>query len=326
MLALPHSRPAAAAGTEPDTVELPEVRVSSSREQAEGSADSGYRNKSASAGPLGRIPLQDTPYSLNVTSGELFENRGAHTVSEALKTNPTVSTLMESGTYVSMSRVMIRGFTAADQGDLRDGLVDRSFSYVPLENVERIEVLNGLSSFLYGFAALGGTLNYVSKQPTAAPYASLALGQYGGGINYLHADLGGPVPGDERWGYRMNAYAEDGHTFVEGSSQSRSLLSALATFKAPRDTTLQADIWHQELEMKGLQNYINLASGIKVPSADLFDATRQYGQDWSYNKAEKTLMGLGLESRLNDTFRLRTAYRYGEMWRDYQWVASTLTD
>lgn len=318
--------PTALAADSQEAVELQTVQVEAQAQ--EGTAASGYRSSTASTGPLGRMSLQDTPYSLNVTSGELFANRHAHTVSEALKTNPTVSTLMESSGYSSMSRVMVRGFTAADQSDLRDGLVDRSFTYVPLENVERIEVLNGLSGFLYGFSALGGSINYVSKQPTAAPFVSLTAGQYGGGLNYLHADAGGPLPLDERWTYRLNAYHEDGSTYVEGSHQERSLFSAAVNFRLSAATRLSADIWHQDLEMNGLQTYLNVnpGGGIHVPDASRFDATTQYGQDWSYNKSKKTLMGLGLETALNDTFTFRTAYRFGDMWRDYQYVAGSLTD
>lgn len=310
-----------------DEVELAAVQVDATRETKEGSVDSGYRNSTANTGPLGKMAIRDTPYSLHVTSSELFENRSAHTVPDALKTNPTVSTLMDSSGYSSMSRVMVRGFTAADQ-DYRDGLVDRSFTFVPLENVERIEVLNGLSSFLYGFSALGGSVNYVSKQPTADPFVSLAAGRHGGAINYLHGDAGGPLDGEGRWSYRANVYSEDGETYIEGSKQKRSLLSGVINFKPTADTRLFADLWHQELEMKGLQTYINVnpASGIMVPSASRFKAETQYGQDWTYNKSEKTLVGLGLESRLNDTFTLRTAYRYGEMWRDYLFVGATLTD
>lgn len=304
------------------TAELPEITVTGQIE--EGSAESGYRNETATTGPLGKTPLQDTPYSINVTSGEQIENRDAHTVSDALKTNPTVATLMDTGGYTSMSRVMVRGFTAADQSDLRDGLVDRSFAYVPLENVERIEVLNGLSGFLYGFSALGGSVNYVSKQPTSTPMVSIATGQYGGGINYLHGDAGGPIDHGGRWSYRFNAYDEDGSTYI-GGSQNRNLLSGVMNFKLNRDTLIHADIWHQSLEMNGIQTYINPASGTAVPNASDFDATRQYGQGWTYNKAEKTLMGFGLESALSNSLTLRTAYRYGDMWRDYLFVKAALT-
>lgn len=304
-----------------------DVVVTAARPEGEGSAAAGYKNATASVGPLGRMSLQDVPYSIHVTSGELFENRDVHTVSAALTTDPMVSSLMESSGYSSMSRVMVRGFTAADQ-DFRDGLVDRSFTFVPLENVERIELLNGLSSFLYGFSSLGGSLNYVSKQPTATPFASVAVGQYGGGINYVHGDSGGHVGADGRWGYRVNLYQEDGSTYIKSSTQERSLLSGVVTFKIAPGTVLHTDIWHQELEMHGIATYINVnpATGILVPSASQFDAQTQYGQDWTYNKSRKTLMGIGLDSALSDIFTLRTAYRYGEMWRGYQFVAGTLTD
>jgi iron complex outermembrane receptor protein len=313
---------------DPEIQTLQEVRVTAPMEPPEGGAETGYRNSTGQFGPLGNTPLQEMPYSLNVTSRELFENNHAHTVSDALKTNPTVFTLMESAGYSSMSRIMVRGFTAADQSDLRDGLVDRSFTVVPLENVERIEVLNGFSGFLHGFSALGGSVNYVSKQPTAAPYFTLSAGQYKGGIHYLHGDAGGSISTDSPWGYRVNLYHEDGGTYIADSRQKRSLLSGVLTFHLTPDTRFFIDIWHQEFEMKGLQSYINVnpAAGIPVPDADHFDAATQYGQDWTYNKGNKTLAGLGMESRLNDTFRFRGAYRHGTMWRDYLFVGANLTD
>ncbi len=180
-----------------------------------GNLRNGYRSSDAEAGPFGNVPLKDLPYSINITPGKLIENRGVHTMADALQTNPTVAVLMSSNTYSSMSRMMIRGFSAADQSELRDGLTDRSFSYVPIENVDRIEVLNGLSGFLYGFSSIGGTVNYISKQPTDERLANISIGRYGGGINYVHADLGGRADSSGRLGYRINAYKEDGSTYIK---------------------------------------------------------------------------------------------------------------
>ena len=77
-------------------------------------------------GPFAKLPLQDAPYSIGITGGGLIENRGAHTVSDALLTNPAVVPLQEPNSFSSQSRVMIRGFAANGLGDLRDGLVNRS--------------------------------------------------------------------------------------------------------------------------------------------------------------------------------------------------------
>lgn len=310
-----------------DNEAVPEVVVRDQQDQPEGSAESGYRNTTGTVGPLGKQGLKDTPYSLNVTSGQLVENTNAHSLGEVLKTNPTATLLMSSAGYSSMARMMVRGFTAADQSEMRDGLVDRSFSYPPIENVERIEVLNGFSGFLYGFSALGGAVNYASKEPTPEPLASVAVGNYGGGINYAHADVGGPVTGtDGKLGYRFNAYREDGETYVEGSDQERSLVSARIHYNFTPDTRIWTDAWHQNYHATGLQTYFNLGTGVKVPDASRFDARTQYGQDWTYNKAEKTLVGAGLDTKLSDVFSLRTGYRYGTMWRQYAYVGNTLTD
>jgi len=294
---------------------------------AEGSAVSGYRTSTGSLGPLGKISLKEVPYSLNVTPGQLIENTNAHSIGEALKTNPTATLLMSSAGYSSMSRILVRGFSASDQNEKRDGLVDRSFAYVPLENVERIEVLNGYSAFLNGFANPGGSINYVSKEPTQTPLASLATGFYGGGIGFVHGDVGGKVAATEdRLGYRINVYHEDGSRVIANSDQTRDFVSARFTYDLTPGTKLWADVYHQHLTMHGLQTYFNLASGVRIPDASRFLMTRQYGQDWTYNEAEKTVAGFGFDSHLNDVFTLHGGFRYGTMWRRYGYVAATLTD
>jgi len=328
---------AQSAAPEPDAPEpeLAEVQVSGKKEvravPREGSAESGYRSGAAALGPLGNLPLQDTPYSVSVTSGEIIENRGAHTVFDALQNNPAVANLMVPNSYSSLSRVMIRGFTAADQSELRDGLVDRSFSYPPLENVERIEVMNGFSSFLYGFSSPGGTLNYVSKQPTPTLLADLSTGVYGGGIGYLQGDFGGAIPyTGGKLTSRFNVYREDGDTYIDHGDQRRTFLSGALDFRLLPGTVLKGDVSYQDYTVHGLQTYFDApagnwaTSGIHPPAASQFDPTKQYGQSFTFNKSEKTVLGLGLDSKLSDVFTLRTAYRYGHMWRQYDYVDATL--
>jgi len=312
-------------------VQVPAIDVTGQKDgnggAREDSAENGYRATTQSVTPLGKVPLKDMPYSINVTSGELIENSNAHSLVDAVKTNPTASMLMSSGGYTSMTRLMVRGFTAADQSELRDGLVDRSFSYPPIENVDRIEILNGFSSFFQGFSSPGGVVNYVSKGPTEQPMEAVTLGNYGGGINFAQADIGGPVDAtDGKLGYRLNAYKEDGSTYVDGSNQNRALISGVAKYNFTPGTSLTADLWHQDYEDTGLQTYFsngtdgNWSTSSAVPSASSFKASTQYGQDWTYNKTEKTLAGLRFESELNDTVTVRAGYRHGYMWRQYDYV------
>lgn len=289
----------------------------------------GYRAKTASnIGPFANISLQDTPYSVSVTPGALFENNNAHTVSDALKTNPTVVPLIESnGPSAGLSRVQIRGFTAADQDELRDGITDRSFTFPPLENVDHIEVLNGLSGFLYGFSEPGGIVNYVSKQPTAKPFAELSTGVYGGGIGYVHADVGGPADQDGRVSYRANFYHEDGDTTIDNGTQQRTLFSGILSYRLGESSSLSFDYYHQDYKVTGIR--VDFApfvtsNGISiVPAA--FNPAKQYGQPWTFNSSEKDLVGTKFVSEFNDVFTLRTAVRYGDMWRDNTYIDALLT-
>lgn len=309
-------------------VELPSVQVTGKQESSDGSVESGYRYDDASVGPLGKTPLRDTPYSIHVTSGELIRNRGAHTQYDALKTNPAVSSLMSSFGYSSMSRVMIRGFSASDQNDMRDGLVDRSFTVIPFENVERVEVMNGMSGFLYGFSTPGGAVNYITKQPPEKMYVSADTGFYAGKVFYGHVDVGGPIsPTNDRLSFRINAALEGGETYLDDSNMYRNFVSAIVKYKLGESTTIWADFWNQYFTQDGIQSYFSVdpGAGIGVPSASDFSARKQYGQSWTYNHARKTVGGVGFESKLNDTFTLRSAFRYGDMWREYRYVTNALT-
>lgn len=319
-----------AAGDEDAAVQLPTVSVSGEKvDEQDGTAKNGYRAGTATAGPLGKTAIKDTPYSINVTPGELFENRLAHTRADALATNPTVSSLMESNGYCSMTRVMIRGFSASDQNDMRDGMTDRSWTVFPLENVDRIEVLNGMSGFLYGFSNPGGAVNYITKQPTATPLYSAETGLFGGGVFYGHADVGGPVAGtDGKLSYRVNLYKESGDTFVKDSDQRRGFYSGIMKYQFSPGTFLSVDAWHQDFSLNGVSSYIDVSptAGIDVPKASNLSARKQYGQSWTYNHSSKSVAGTAFESKLNDIFTLRTAYRYGNMWRRYKWVKIMMTD
>ena len=304
--------------------ELPEVQVTATREAKEGTAESGYRNDYATTGPLGKMPLQDTPYSINVTSGELIENSGAHTMADALKTNPTVAPTQLPRTWVSIPRAAIRGF---EPMYLRDGLYVHTLIPPAVENVERIEVLNGLSGFLYGFGNLGGSINFISKQPLENPLTEISLGTYGGGVNYLQSDLGGSlIEHSDRATYRVNAYREQGDNYIKGGNQERTLVSAAVNFKVAPDTLLKTGFYHQDYINNGLQTtfVVDPSKGIAVPKA--FDPKKLYSQPWTQVKGMQDIYDIGMEHRLNEVFNLRAAYRYNHVYRKYNGIYSTLAD
>lgn len=306
-----------------------EVTVSGIRP---GSAEDGYRARRGALGAFGELSLKDIPYSVNVTPSAAWENRNAHTEHDVLLANPTVSSLMSpfAPGGGGMSRNMVRGSVLGDQGVLRDGLVDRSFTFPWFENIERAEVMNGLNSLLTGFGTLGGTVNYVSKRPSPEPMATLSLGNYGGGINFITGDIGGPLPFDssKRWAYRSIIHKEGGRTFVDGSKERRTLITSVLSYRPREHVEISADVGYQSLFVQGLQNYIdvNPGAGIRVPPASMLDPSRQYGQSWTFIESNKLLVGGSLKAPVTDGVSLRAAYRYGTMWRRYNTTFGTFTD
>ncbi|HBE76186.1 MAG TPA: hypothetical protein DDW65_00125 [Firmicutes bacterium] len=99
----------------------------------------GEKGGSAQVGPLGDQSLQDTPYSINVTSSEEIENTQADTVTEALKYNPSVQSA--TGCSRAAEYFMIRSFESTMNSTAIDGAHTSMLN--PVEDKESIEVMNG---------------------------------------------------------------------------------------------------------------------------------------------------------------------------------------
>lgn len=107
---------------------------------------------------------QDVPFSIGSYSTDTVQSQRARTALDVLKNDPSVSAV----TYAaSFDGVAVRGFSANTFNNVRrDGLLANVYADVPLENKERIDVLKGVSGFLYGVGDPSGLVNYVTKRPT----------------------------------------------------------------------------------------------------------------------------------------------------------------
>ena len=191
--------------------------------QNDGLAADGYRAETISGlGLLDGLSLKDTPFAVSVMPRELLQNIQAQSPDDVFRLNPSTRTSTPQITGWS-PMVNIRGFATYDSA--WDGL-RRSYSHATsLEDVERVEILNGLSGFLYGATAPGGMINYVSKRPTADRYNSITMGSYGGEQGYVHGDFGGPIDAEGIFGYRFNIVKQAGDTAIDDQNINRGLIS-----------------------------------------------------------------------------------------------------
>jgi iron complex outermembrane receptor protein len=303
-----------------DNVPVTDVDV---QEQKGGSADSGYRTDTANVGPLGEQSQQDTPYSVNVTSGDMLDNLQADSVSAALKYNPTVSNGSGSNSVGGGTSFTIRGFTSSTMAI--DGM-RTELNGPPIEDKEQIEVLNGAAGFLYGIANPGGIINYVLKRPTATPLEKITIGNYGGDQNYFHGDFGGPIDKADKFGYRANIlYVNKGETEVDDAQHGRQLVSTAFDWQVASGGLLTFDYSHFDSDIEHGDNIFTIGTGVtSVPSAP--DASKNFMPSYSTAKDSYDRYGLGYTKEISDIFTFRSAIRYNDESRYRHRASSALTD
>jgi iron complex outermembrane receptor protein len=295
----------------PDTKNVPVTEVEVKAEKPrEGSAEVGYKVENVTTtGLWGEMKLQDTPYSISVMPHELIENIQATTMEQLFRINPLVQ--VNYGIYRNDSgQVIMRGFNFVPT--LEDG-VRASYTHygMTLEDVERVELLSGLSGFLYGPADVGGNINYVLKRPTAEPLYNVTVGNSSGGASiYTHGDFGGPIDKDGRFGYRLNVAYQDGDTSVDGQTLKRELVSGAVDWHISDKLLLQVDAAHNSSEVDGSQVafFLKGSSAPPAPAADTL-----WTPNWSHIDTTTDKAGVKLTWDINDIFKFRTNYRYRDV-------------
>lgn len=142
------------------------------------------------------------PYSISVVGREELEKTGADSPAEALRDVPGVE--LTDTSLAGGKRVRIRGEVGSNVLVLVDGREiseQRSFHgaapmLVDLADVERVEVVRGPSSVVYGSKAIGGTVNFITLPPADDPLtgrASLNLNSSTGGYD-AGARVAGTLP------------------------------------------------------------------------------------------------------------------------------------
>jgi iron complex outermembrane receptor protein len=273
----------------------------------EGSEAQGYKPTTVTNfGPFGRKPILDVPYSVNVLSADFLENRVASgTPQDALKYSP-VAQNAQPFTFLGLSNVYLRGFSSISYAI--DGMRADGNALITLEDKERVEVLTGLTGFLYGGTDVGGMVNYVYKKPTPVPYYSLTAGDYGYLQGFVHLDVGGPVDKEGKFGYRLNIVGQDGSTGVEPQSMRRMLATGAFTWNITPDTKLDFVVSHQDLHVQGKS--ISWIPGGGFDFTRIPDPHKLWSQPWTNVDDKSDRAQVSFTSHANDAVTVRAAYSF----------------
>jgi len=179
-------RPAASSSADAgpaNAAALPAVTVKAQAEQENASGEvKGYIARRSATGTKTDSAIIETPQSISVVTADFIEAIGATRLKEALAYTPGINT-SPWGADSRFDWTILRGFDAQAPGYYLDGLQLRnnnSWAVWQTESygAERIEVLRGPASVLYGQNGAGGMINVVSKRPTEEPLHELQV-QFG---------------------------------------------------------------------------------------------------------------------------------------------------
>ena len=182
-------------------------------------------------------PILETPMSIQVVPERVIEDQAVIRLRDVYRNISGVQSSFTGFNVNSAEGPIIRGF--GDSYIYRNGLRSAAgFAPVELANVERVEVLKGPASMLFGLAEPGGILNIVTKQPTEESFATLSQ-EFGSFERYRTTiDANTPLSDDNSLLGRINfAYTSD-NTFRDHAGIDRFFIAPALTWRPGADTEL----------------------------------------------------------------------------------------
>ena len=293
-------------GASPSTLELDATDVigTANYERADGPVQ-GYRATRTASATRTDTSIHETAQSISVVSKDAVEDLGATRLQDALDYAGGVGRANNFGGQ-GLTTFTVRGFTTGEF--YRNGFpINRGYPNMPDANtIERLEVLRGPATMLYGRGDPGGTFNVVSKQPL--PESSVTLGSQlnDQGMKRGTLDASGPLDEEGRLAYRLNVVGEGGDTFRDHVETERYGIAPVLTWQATDATKLifEGDFMRNNAPLdRGLTRY---AKQTGTASRDSFFGEKDAGKLHNDNNMAQ----LRFEHMLNDDWTLGGGFQW----------------
>ncbi|HCM9596237.1 TonB-dependent siderophore receptor [Enterobacter bugandensis] len=268
-------------------------------------ATNGYQPLNTSTATLTNMPMLDIPQVVNTVSDKVLADQHATTLDEALY---NVSNVVQTNTLGGTQDAFVRrGFGANRDGSIMtNGLrtvLPRSFNAA----TERVEVLKGPASTLYGILDPGGLINVVTKRPEKIFGGSISAtsSSFGGGTGQV--DVTGPIEGT-RLAYRLTGeYQDEDYWRNFGNERSTFIAPSLTWFGD--DATVSVLYSHRDYKTpfdRGTIFDLNTKKAVDVDRKTRFD------EPFNVTDGQSDLAQLNAEYRLNSQWTARFDYSYSQ--------------
>lgn len=288
---------------------LPSVTVTTTPETATGPVQ-GYRAKRSATATKTDTPLNETPQSISVITRELIEDQGAANLQDALRYTAGVF----SNAYGFDNRGDWAKIRGTDFVQYQDGLRMLFGSYNNIRpdtwTLERVEVLKGPASVLYGQGGFGGTVNLVSKRPQAEAHKQVEFSIGSHNRRQVAIDLTGPLNADGTLLYRLIALGRDSGSQVDRVPDDRSLVAPALTWapNARTSVTLYANV-QKDVSGSSVGFFPWQGTVLPAPNGQIPTSTFISEPGFDEYKAEQKAAGWEARWQFSDAWTLKHSLR-----------------
>lgn len=271
----------------------------------------GYTATRTAAGSKTDTALVEAPRSISVATRQQMEDRGVHSLDDAVRYMPGI-TASSYGSDTRADWLRVRGF---EPTQFLDGLPLPKGVYAnPKQetwNLDRLALLRGPASSVYGQTPPGGLLDMVSRRPSDIASSEIQL-QYGSDnhrqINFAST---GKIDEAGQFLYGISGVVRDSGTQVDHVDNKRYNIAPSLTWNIDEDTkfTLLSQFTRDDT---GITSQFLPIQGTKIksPFGDISHHKNLGDPDWEYYDRTYYALGYAFEHRLNDTWQFKQNLRY----------------
>lgn len=296
------------------TLDLSQIDINASGQQSAFGPVSGYVATAAGTATKTDTPIIETPQSISVVTRDQITDIHAQSLRDVL--GYTAGVIATEADDRLTDTFVLRGFQISGS-TFRDGMRYMSNIYDGTQEpygMERVEVLRGASSVLFGQAAPGGIINVVSKLPTREELHEIKAETGSNDRHQLATDHGGALT--DTLSYRFTALQRKSDTTTDHVPDDRTYIAPSLTWQPDDATSLTLLASYQKSRTAYV--YGLPAEGTVLPNPNGHISRHTFTGEPGYDKSVITAWDIGyrFEHAFNDDLKVRQNLRYFESEND----------
>ncbi|ALB71801.1 ferrichrome porin FhuA [Cronobacter muytjensii] len=274
-------------------------------------------------------PIEKTPQSVSVVTREEMDIHQAQSVKEALGYTPGV-VVSNRGASTTYDFVSIRGFTSVglSQNNYLDGMKLQGNFYndavIDPYMLERVELMRGPTSVLYGKSNPGGIIAMVSKRPTTEPLREVQFKMGTDNLYQTGFDFSDAIDDNGEFSYRLTGVARSNDQQQVNAKQKRYAIAPSFTWRPDDKTTFTFLSYFQNEPQTGYYGWLPKEGTVEpLPNGKRIGSDFNEGASNNTYSRNQKMVGYSFEHAFDDTFTVRQNLRFSEMKTSQQSVYGT---